>query len=111
VVRATAEAGGNYIFANPLFLKPCSAAVFMPFLEKEFPRLAASYRQRYQDRAFLPQSYGRRISQLMARLREKYRMRNHYDRHPGGTSVIPLAESQLPLFDQGAATQSANQAR
>src|SRR5207248_7640259 len=34
LVRATAEAGGKHIFANPLFLKPCSAAVFLPFLEK-----------------------------------------------------------------------------
>ena len=36
LVRATSEAGGKHIFANPLFLKPCSAAVFMPFLEKNF---------------------------------------------------------------------------
>src|SRR5437016_1570054 len=49
VVRATAEAGGKHIFANPLFLKPCSTAVFMPFLEKEFPRLAENYRRRYRD--------------------------------------------------------------
>ncbi len=34
LVRATAEAGGKYIYANPLFLKPCSAAIFLPFLEK-----------------------------------------------------------------------------
>src|ERR1700690_1147653 len=72
VVRATAEAGGKHVFANPLFLKPCSAAVFLPFLEKEFPQLAASYRQRYKDRAFLPKTYGKRISQLIARLRQKY---------------------------------------
>src|SRR6202043_2242408 len=38
LVRATSEAGGKHIFANPLFLKPCSAAVFLPFLEKEFPQ-------------------------------------------------------------------------
>src|SRR5712692_484780 len=72
LVHATAEAGGKHIFANPLFLKPCSAAIFLPFLEKEFPQLAAGYRERYKDRAFLPQSYGKRISQLMARLRQKY---------------------------------------
>ena len=30
LVRAAAEAGADYIFANPLFLKPCSAAVFLP---------------------------------------------------------------------------------
>ena len=73
LVRATAEAGGKHIFANPLFLKPCSAAIFLPFLEKEFPQLAADYQKRYKDRAFLPKSYGKRISQLMARLRREAR--------------------------------------
>src|SRR5262252_1283438 len=57
LVRATAEAGGKHIFANPLFLKPCSAAMFLPFLEREFPHLAENYRRRYQQRAFLPMSY------------------------------------------------------
>jgi DNA repair photolyase len=56
LVRATVEAGGKHIFANPLFLKPCSAAVFLPFLQKEFPQLAADYQKRYKDRAFLPQT-------------------------------------------------------
>ena len=72
LVKATAEAGGRYIFANPLFLKPCSAQVFLPFLEKEFPHLVASYRQRYASRAFLPEAYRKRISELMAKLRKKY---------------------------------------
>jgi len=74
VVRAAAEAGADYVFANPLFLKPCSAAVFLPFLEQNFPHLAENYRQRYQDRAFLPPAYGKRLSQLIARLREKYKL-------------------------------------
>ena len=75
LVRGTVEAGGKHIFANPLFLKPCSAAIFMPFLEKEFPQLAAEYQKRYKDRAFLPKSYGKRISELMTRLRQKHGMR------------------------------------
>src|SRR6204780_4867112 len=54
LVREAAAAGARHIFANPLFLKPCSAAVFLPFLEQQFPKLVESYRQRYQDRAFLP---------------------------------------------------------
>src|SRR5947207_13763594 len=69
VARATAEAGGKHIFANPLFLKPCSAAVFMPFLEKEFQRLAQHSRRRYQDHAFLPKTYQQRISKLLTSLR------------------------------------------
>ena len=38
VVRAAAEAGAMHIFAGPLFLKPCSAAVFLPFLEDVYKR-------------------------------------------------------------------------
>jgi len=72
VVRATADAGGKYIYANPLFLKPCSAAIFLPFLEKEFPHLVEDYRKRYESRAFLPKSYRKEISGLMAGLRRKY---------------------------------------
>jgi DNA repair photolyase len=97
LVRATAAAGGKYIYANPLFLKPCSAAVFLPFLEKEFPHLADSYRQRYRDRAFLPKAYGQRISQLMARLRRKYGLH----RDVGGaarTKVHTPTAAQLSLF-------------
>ncbi len=97
VVRATAEAGGKHIFANPLFLKPCSAAVFLPFLEKEFPQLAASYQQRYKDRAFLPKTYGKRISQLMSRLRQKYGIVRGDERY-GPRSAPVQVETQMALF-------------
>jgi len=100
VVRATAEAGGKYVFANSLFLKPCSAAVFMPFLEKEFPQLVESYRERYKNRAFLPTSYRRRLSQLMARLRQKYGIRSDYDRYSERSHPLAADEgrAQLSLF-------------
>jgi DNA repair photolyase len=64
LVRAAAEAGGDHVFANPLFLKPCSAAVFLPFLEQNFPSLVENYRQRYQGRSFLPEAYAKRLSPL-----------------------------------------------
>ena len=100
VVQATAKAGGKYIFANSLFLKPCSAAVFMPFLEKEFPQLVESYRQRFTDRAFLPSAYRKRLSQLMARLRLKYKIRTDYDRYSERSHPLPAVEEsqQLRLF-------------
>jgi DNA repair photolyase len=97
LVRATAEAGGKYIYANPLFLKPCSAAVFLPFVEKEFPHLVDSYRQRYKDRAFLPKAYGQRLSQLMARLRQKHGLRKDYDSGARTNSLTPPG-AQLTLF-------------
>src|SRR6202521_4327959 len=46
VVRAAAEAGARHIFAGPLFLKPCSAAIFLPFLAEHFPHLVENYRAR-----------------------------------------------------------------
>jgi len=98
LVRATAEAGGRHIFANPLFLKPCSAAVFMPFLEKEFPHLAENYRKRYQDHAFLPKSYHQRISKLMASLRRKYGIWSDYWRERGAATSRGEECRQLALF-------------
>jgi DNA repair photolyase len=97
LVRATAEAGGKHIFANPLFLKPCSAAVFLPFLEKAFPHLVDSYADRFAGTAFLSQPYRKRLSQLMARLRGKYGIENTQDR---GSPKQRESESsmQLSLF-------------
>ncbi|MGB7602024.1 MAG: radical SAM protein [Candidatus Sulfotelmatobacter sp.] len=100
LVREAAAAGARHIFANPLFLKPCSAAVFLPFLEQQFPQLVGSYRQRYQDRAFLPASYGKRIAQLVSRLRQKYGIKRADSRAakaPDKWAVQGL-EEQLALF-------------
>jgi len=101
LVRAASEAGADYVFANPLFLKPCSAAVFLPFLETNFPHLAENYRQRYQDRAFLPPSYSKRLSTLIAKLREKYQLSSRYrDERRAYATKWPAQEfdEQLDLF-------------
>ena len=98
LIGAAADAGADYVFANPLFLKPCSAAVFLPFLEQNFPHLAENYRERYQDRAFLPPAYGKRLSHLMARLREKYKITSA--RRPAYATKWPAQafDEQLSLF-------------
>jgi DNA repair photolyase len=102
LVRTAAEAGADYVFANPLFLKPCSAAVFLPFVEQNWPHLAENFRQRYQDRAFLPASYGKRLSQLISRLREKYKLtRAHRRDNSAFASKWPVQgfDEQLNLFN------------
>jgi len=97
---AAADAGASYIFANALFLKPCSAAVFLPFVEQHFPHLMENYRQRYEGRAFLPPTYGKRLTRLIARLRQKYKV--HEDRRPGPPHATKWAvrafDEQLTLF-------------
>jgi len=101
LVRTASEAGADYVFANPLFLKPCSAAVFIPFLETNFPDLAANYRERYRGRSFLSPAYGKRLSQLMAHLRGKYSMgRRDREQRPAYASKLPVEgfNEQLDLF-------------
>jgi DNA repair photolyase len=99
LVEAAAQAGAKYLFANALFLKPCSASVFLPFLEKQFPHLVASYRERYEQRAFLPPAFGKRLSQLMARLRDKYGITNAYERYARSAHNVPSPDGdQLSLF-------------
>lgn len=100
LVREAAAAGARHIFANPLFLKPCSAAVFLPFIEKHFPHLVDNYRRRYQDRSFLPPSYGKRISQLIARLRQKHGIERADPRgaKDGDKWLVQAFDEQLKLF-------------
>jgi DNA repair photolyase len=100
VVRAAAAAGARHIFAGPLFLKPCSAAVFLPFLEQHFPQLVENYRKRYQDHSFLPSSYGKRIAQLIAHFREKYGIRRADPRGAMYAEKWPAQafDEQLALF-------------
>src|SRR5271169_286270 len=95
LVKAASEAGAKYIFANPLFLKPCSAAVFLPFLEEHFPALVEVYRTRYADRAFLPKGYGERLSQLMVVLRQKYGIGSEWARN---ARRVHLEVAQMDLF-------------
>jgi DNA repair photolyase len=95
LVKAASEAGAKYVFANPLFLKPCSAAIFMPFLEQNFPALVDRYRARYSHRAFLPKGYGERLSHLMQALRRKYGIR---DKHARDSRRAHEEVVQMELF-------------
>jgi len=95
LVKAASEVGAKYIYANPLFLKPCSAAVFLPFLAEHFPALVDGYKKRYQSRAFLPRGYSERLSQLMSTLRQKYKVGNEHARRSRSAQI---EEAQMELF-------------
>lgn len=96
VVRAAAEVNAVYIYANPLFLKPCSAAIFLPFMKEHFPQLVSDYEKRFRDRAFLSTTYRRRISDLMAQLRKKYGLEKG-SRYDVRDFPVPQ-DNQLALF-------------
>jgi len=99
VVRAAAKAKANSVWAHPLFLKPCSEKVFMPFVEEKFPHLVQSYKQRYAKRAFLPPEYSRRISALMKKLCLKYKVGEREDRSRRfPPKSVAAGVAQLALF-------------
>jgi len=98
VVKAAAEAGARFVHVNPLFLKPCSEKVFMPFLKEKFPRLVPQYRERYAGRAYLPAEYHKRIGTLVKKLREKYKIGLPDRRPPQRVSAMPDRLQQLDLF-------------
>jgi DNA repair photolyase len=79
VVRTAAAAKARSVAAIPLFLKPCSEKIFIPFLQEHFPDLVPLYKERYADRAFLPPDYQKRISTLVSKLcrRHGIGVRNH----------------------------------
>lgn len=98
VVRAAADAGAKRIFSNPLFLKPCSAAVFLPFLEKEFPHLVEQYKQRYGKNAFLGPAYGKRLGKVLTGLRQKYGMGEKKAQGTVKTAPRPEQSNQMSMF-------------
>ena len=104
LVMAAREHNAVYIYANPLFLKPCSAAVFLPFLEKEFPHLVKPYRERFSEKAFVSPAYSKRISTLMSKLREKHGF-------PSRREHIPQRGDSVgnPLMQHGAKNDATEQ--
>jgi len=98
VVKTAAGAGAKFVHVNPLFLKPCSEKVFMPFLEEKFPHLLSMYKERYAGRAYLPAEYQKRISALVKKYREKYKIGLPDRRPPQKVIVATELLKQLDLF-------------
>jgi len=98
LISAAAKAGAHHMFAGALFLKPCSAAVFLPFLEKQFPHLVANYKRRYEGRAFLPPAYSKPLGQLVQRLLQKYGIGRDARRSRAIVPRAPTSGEQMRLF-------------
>jgi DNA repair photolyase len=98
VVQAAAKAGARAVAAIPLFLKPCSEKIFMPFLQQNFPHLVPLYKSRYADRAFLPLEYKRRVSALVKRLCLLHGIPARDDRFPQHNPSVGSLAQQMTLF-------------
>lgn len=72
VAAEAKRAGACFFHADPLFLKPCSKPIFEEFIAANFPELLASYRERFQDHAFVGSAYRKRVQQLVESIKRKY---------------------------------------
>jgi DNA repair photolyase len=94
-VRAAA-AGAQYMYGNPLFLKPCAQKAFFPMLEREFPQLVRKYRERYRDEAFLNGSYPEMIRKRIDDVRRRYGLTNKPAEYQPD---LPVEPEQLALWN------------
>jgi DNA repair photolyase len=74
IAQSAKAAGARSFGANVLFLKPCSRRVFFPFLDEQFPHLAARYRSNYEHEAFLRGAYPERIRAMVRDIRIRHRL-------------------------------------
>jgi DNA repair photolyase len=98
LVKAAAEAKATNIFANPLFLKPCSRSIFLPFIKEHFPDLVQHYDQLYGDRDFGSEGYRKHLRALMSKFKKKYGIGAPGPRGPIREYAGSQLAEQLQLF-------------
>ena len=74
VIEQAAAAQAQWVWHNVLFLKPCARAVFLPFVEREFPQIINRYRARYNRSDFLTGPYLDVVKARVDRARQRYGM-------------------------------------
>jgi DNA repair photolyase len=72
LARQAAAAGAASFTGSVVFLKPCTHAVFFPFLEEKFPHLAEGYRRQFGSSAFLRGAYPRLIARRLEAVRRRH---------------------------------------
>ena len=96
VARAAKEHGAMTFGGGPLYLPTAAQKVFLPFVEKEFPELAARYRKTFESSIHLSKSYKEALSQRVRRIRERYGLAS------GAIEYRPelwAEEEQMDLFE------------
>jgi len=100
---AASKAGAKFLYGNILFLTPSAMKQFMPFMEREFPRLVKRYRKLYARSAYLNGEYKNRMTRLIDDLRTRYGLDGNQGEPPPAASHPQLA---LPFETVDGNTQS-----
>jgi DNA repair photolyase len=74
VVKAARAAGATGLWAGMLHLKDGTREHFMSVLNRHWPEMVPRYEKAYQDRAYLPQSFGEKTIEHVKRLRSVHQV-------------------------------------
>src|SRR5690242_1789232 len=72
VIKAARAAGATGLWAGMLHLKDGTREHFMSVLGRHWPEMVPRYEKAYLDRAYLPQVFGEKTMQTVARLRSEH---------------------------------------
>ncbi len=99
VCAAAVRNGASSFSAAPLFLKPCSAQVFLPFLEEHFPHLVRRYRERFDKAPYLKGHYPEMIAERVERIRARHKIGpRQAPEWPSAPEGDQLVGDQMALF-------------
>jgi DNA repair photolyase len=74
VAKAAKGAGALSFGGGALYLPSASQQVFLPFVEREFPHLAARYRETFERSIHLSRRYKDALAEKIRRIRDRYQL-------------------------------------
>ena len=72
VARAARNHGAMTFGGGALYLPGAAQKVFLPFLDREFPHLAARYRETFENNIHLSRAYKDALGERVRRIRDRY---------------------------------------
>lgn len=95
VAQAAVRAGATYFGGGILFLMPSAQQQFFPFLDEQFPELAAAYRTEYGRAAYLRGEYAEALHERIREVRAEHGLASE----PPSGGPPPPDEAQMLLFE------------
>ena len=101
LARAARDAGALWLTGAVLFLTESSLRQFLPFVEREFPRLAERYRRWYGAGSAAPETYRREIRERVERIRRRYGLTSGPSRGCGESAANEPGSQLCMRFGEG----------
>lgn len=100
VAEQAKRADSLYWAASPLFLQRAARERMMPFLERQFPHLAARYRSHYRRGAYVSEAYMGWLDKRVSRIRRRHGLGSSIPFRPAASG--PARPVQRSLFEEPA---------